>query len=181
MRSLVRLLSLFVGVCAAVFTVAALGATSANAYPPGTCPQISASTTTPHKGQHIEVSGSAFGPDESVALFIGGHVTVNGCSVVLSGGIRVGTAHTDATGAFDPQVTVPNLSGSQPLTGVGSAPDDSATLQLTIAGNGPGGTSGGGTATTGVEVVALLVTAGMLLVGGAVLLRAGRRRSRVAA
>jgi hypothetical protein len=166
---------------------ALVGASAAQAGPYSKdCAEISASTTTPNPGEQIEVSGSHYEANEDVAIYIGGTATVTEvnsvCQVTLTGGIRVGTAHTNSNGSFEPAVTVPdNLSGDQPLTGIGASGDvfDRASITLTIGGNNNGGTGGnnGGTSMTGVEVLALLVTAGLLLVGGVALARAGKRRT----
>jgi hypothetical protein len=178
------------GLLTALFCVvgtALIGAGAASAGPYSKdCAEIFASTTSPQPGAHIEVSGAHYEANESVAIYIGGTVTakvVNSiCTLTLSGGIRVGTGHTDGNGAFDPQVTVPDsLSGDQPLTGIGASGDvfDRASLVLNIGGNDNDNNGGnnGGTSVTGVEVMALLVTAALLLVGGIALARAGKRRS----
>lgn len=179
MRRFVTTLTALVGLCAAMLTLGVFGAPAAGAYPPGTCAEISVSTTTPIVGAKIEVSGSSFHANEDVSIYIGGTVTVDGCQVTLSGGIKVGTAHTDASGNFDPQVTVPNLLGTQPLTGLGAsgAADDSATLNLKISAANTGGTGGHRPpAGTGVAIAAMLVAAGLLIFGGLALVRSGRRR-----
>jgi hypothetical protein len=181
MRRLAGLLTALL--CLVGTALVGAGAASAGPYSKD-CAEIFASTTSPQPGEHIEVSGAHYEAHESVAIYIGGTVTakvVNSiCQLTLSGGIRVGTGHTDGNGAFDPQVTVPDsLSGDQPLTGIGASGDlfDRASLTLDIGDNDNNGGNNGGTSVTGVEVMALLVTAGLLLVGGIALARAGKRRT----
>jgi hypothetical protein len=136
-------------------------------YPPAPNATVQSSTTHPKVGQQIEASGIHYCPTEDVRLTIGGKF--------------VGTGHTDATGAFDPQVVVPGPPGQKLLCGIGAsglATDrDCLTLFVAAAGTSNGG-SGGGTSFTGVEIGALIAVAAVLLVGGAVFLRAGQRRKR---
>lgn len=181
-----RRLARFITALLCLLGATLVGAMAAHAGPYGhDCADISASTTAPNPGQSIEVSGAKYEAGEDVAIYIGGTASVTVvndiCQVTLTGGTRVGTAHTDSSGAFDPSVTVPeSLSGDQPLTGIGASGDsfDRATITLTIGGSDNGGTGGNnGTSFTGVEVMALLVTAGLLLLGGVALARAGKRRT----
>ena len=138
---------------------------SAN-YPPAPNATVMSSTTTPFVGQKIEVSGSAYCPDEDVRLTIGGTF--------------VGTAHTDGTGAFDPSAVVPGPVGQKQLCGVGASglANDQDCLTLTIgAGHGTeAATTGGGLAMTGTQVAGLVVLATALVAGGAFFAAAGRRR-----
>lgn len=160
--------------------LATLGAGAAAAAPtptsvPATCPtypiqicqaHIMASTTTPFQGQSIEVSGRGYKADENVTLTIGG--------------IAVGTAHTDSNGNFDPAVVVPaSLVGDQPLTGRGASglawDVDSLVLNIRAGGTGAS-SSGGGLASTGVDVVAGVAVALALIGAGLLLSHGGRRR-----
>jgi hypothetical protein len=135
-------------------------------YPPTPNATVMSSTTTPFIGQKLEVSGSAYCPDEDVRLTIGGTF--------------VGTAHTDATGAFDPSAIVPGPVGQKQLCGVGASglANDRDCLPLTIsAGHGTDAvTTGGGLAMTGTQIAGLVVLAVALVAGGAFLAAAGRRR-----
>jgi hypothetical protein len=137
---------------------------SAAPYPPTTQAQIMASTTTPFQKQKIEVSGLHYHANEDVRLTIGG--------------IFVGTAHTDASGSFDPPVIVPALSGAQTLVGAGAsgAADDTASLVLTVRVPSTTTPSGGGLAFTGVQIGGMIAGAAVLLAGGVFLTTAGRRR-----
>ena len=136
-------------------------------YPPGRChAKIFSSTTTPVQGQRIKVSGKFYLPNENVRLTIGG--------------VYVGTARTDADGAFDPPVTVPNLVGDQELSGVGASglATDRDSLILTIRASGAAGAgdNAGGLASTGVQIAAFSLLGVVLLVGGGFLVLAARRR-----
>lgn len=143
----------------------------ATTYPPSPGATVMSSTTTPFIGQTIEVSGKGYCPDEDVALFIGS--------------TRVGTAHTDANGSFDPPAKVPGPVGQATLLGRGASglSLDRDTLVLTIraaSSSTPGSPSGEpGLALTGTELTGLIVLAALLLGGGGVMLYAGRRKRSV--
>jgi hypothetical protein len=173
-----RLLSLFavLGLCAAtmlfapttalasgVHAAAAVGACpNPGPYPPSTGhATIQSSTTTPFIGESIKASGINYCANEDVRLTIGGTF--------------VGTAHTDASGSFDPFVTVPGPAGQADLCGVGASglANDQDCLTLTIREHGP---SGGGVAFTGVQIAELVILAVLLLGGGAAMAYGGRRR-----
>ena len=168
-----------------------LGPTSASAasgtncvpvqkYPVGTQAEIQTSTTTPKKGGQFKVSGVRYLGSEDVKIYVGGTVTNNCDPASYHGGIFVGTGHTNQSGAFDPTVTFPSsLSGSQLLVGIGASGKgyDFDYLQLTVAGSNSGG--GGGSqppANTGVDIALMLSAAGILIAGGVVFTRSGRRR-----
>jgi hypothetical protein len=131
-------------------------------YPPPQQATIMSSTTTPFIGQKIEASGINYCPDEDVRLTIAGTF--------------VGTAHTDFSGSFDPQVTVPGPVGDKELCGVGASglptDQDCLTLHVKAESNGPGGP-----AFTGVQIAALVLVAVALLAGGGFFAAAGRRKS----
>jgi hypothetical protein len=157
-------------------------------YPVTTCATLAVSTTTPTIGESITVTGKNFDPTASVHLIL---KSVADPSVKYS----LGTATTDSAGSFSTDVTMPD-----PTTGAGnynilatsgatqspaSCPADP--LQLislgtgaasASAGGGAGGGSGGGTAFTGVDVLGLLVLAGILVVGGVLLNQRGGRATR---
>lgn len=137
----------------------------AQPYPPTPNATVQSSTTHPKVGQTIEASGIHYCPNENVRLTIGGKF--------------VGNAHTNSVGAFDPPVVVPGPVGNKLLCGVGASglPNDRDCLTLFISARGTsGGSSGGGTSFTGVEIGAMIAIAALLLVGGVVFLRAGQRR-----
>jgi hypothetical protein len=130
------------------------------------------STTTPAVGETIEASGTHYCPNEDVQL------TLDGADV--------GTAHTDAQGAFDPPVVVNKAGSALQLCGIGASglADDRDCITLNTraaaaAGNGNGngsGNAGGGTALTGLDVAGLVALGVVLLVGGAALVATSRRK-----
>ncbi|MGH8961785.1 MAG: hypothetical protein ACRDWT_11450 [Jatrophihabitantaceae bacterium] len=141
-------------------------------YPMSPGVMIMASTTTPFVGQRIEVSGKNYCPDEDVTILLRGK--------------NVGTAHTDASGAFDPGVKVTGPVGRATLLGRGASGQslDRDSLVLTVragtgSGSGAGSPSGGGLAVTGTELAAMIVLAALLLGGGIALTVAGRRNRSV--
>lgn len=137
-------------------------------YPPSIDATVASSTTTPRAGATIEASGSGYCSDEDVTLTIDG--------------AKVGTAHTDGNGSFDPPVVVPGPAGDKQLCGIGAsglaADSDCLTLHVTAATAAAQSTGGsnGGTAFTGTRVLLLLVIALALLGGGAAFVTAGRRK-----
>jgi hypothetical protein len=153
---------------------AAAGACNDDAYPPSPHATIMSSTTTPAVGETIEASGTYYCPNEDVQL------TLDGADV--------GTAHTDAQGAFDPPVVVTKAGSALQLCGIGASglADDRDCITLNTraavaAGDGTGsgsgsGNAGGGTALTGLDVAGLVALGVVLLVGGAVLVATSRRK-----
>jgi hypothetical protein len=151
-------------------------------YPPGQGKaQIAVNTTVPNPGETIEVSGQHYIGSESVKIYIGGTLGDDCDPTSYHGGIFVGTAHTNAQGAFDPPVVTPNLSGAQLLIGIGASgkPYDFDFLTLHIGGTSPTGTGTGPhtPAMTGVDVALLVVAGGVLLIVGYAFIRGGRRRA----
>lgn len=140
-------------------------------YPPSPSATVQSSTTTPNVGDTIKVSGVRYCADEDVTITIGGKT--------------VGTAHTDGSGSFDPEVVVPGPAGQQQLCGVGASglATDSDCLTLNTsgaagqaAGTGNGSGNNGQTAFTGTQVALLLVVALALVGGGVAFSAAGRRK-----
>ena|GEM_PF-412308 len=138
---------------------------------------LSASQTGP--GATVTVTGSDFGPNEEVVLEL--HSTV----------YPLGTAKTDAKGAFSAQVTLPaDVTGDHHIVATGKTSGRVGQAAIAIAapagngGDGGGGLSGsgssgsgssGGLARTGSEIpLAALVLALLLVTVGGVL--AWRRR-----
>ena len=174
--ALVMVLGLFLGAAFALPEAALsspahtlAGACSDTAYPPSPHATIMSSTTTPNVGQTIEASGTRYCPDEDVALTIDG--------------TAVGTAHTDAHGAFDPHVVVNKAGSHLQLCGIGASglADDQDCLTLstptaTSSESTGGSTSHSGTSLTGTDILALCLLAAALIGGGAVLMVTSRRR-----
>lgn len=203
MRRMIRVLAVAAlalgGVAgAAVVMAPAVAAPSAGSvcspgqpYPPSAGVMLMVSTTTPYQGQSIEVSGSGYCANETVTLSMGGQ--------------RLGTAHADAKGSFDPKVRITEDPGRYRLTGAGQD-GDHASVAMTVrpgsgvepisvhrpGANGPGsnghapaangavpaaaGAGTGGLAFTGIDVALLIAIAVALLGAGSYLVYAGRRR-----
>ena len=151
-------------------------------YPPkaSSSAQLAASTNFAHVGDKLELSGTHYLPNEDVALYISGKLTECKPST-LHNFIKVGTAHTDANGSFDPTVTVPNVSGHVTMFGIGASLKgyDYSTQPLTIAATNNSSGSTQPPAHTGVDI-ALMLAAGGLLVGAGVVFTRGGKRRRVA-
>ena len=135
------------------------------AYPPTPDATVEASSTAPATGASIEVSGVHYCGDEDVTITIAGK--------------KVGTAHTDAQGSFDPKVVVPGPSGAKQLCGIGASglAADANCLTLTVqTAGGQAEPASGGTAFTGADVALIVAVAVLLLAGGVAFSTAGRRR-----
>ena len=150
-------------------------------YPPAAEPsaQLAASTTFAHPGDTLELSGAHYLDNETVTLYITGQMTQ--CEPnTLHNAIKVGTAHTDGNGSFDPQVTVPLglKAGHTTMFGIGASlePYDYSTQPLTILGEGGSSGSTQPPAHTGVDIALMLTAGGLLLGAGVVFTRGGRRR-----
>ena len=135
----------------------------ANAYPPGTLPTTSVSNQTPVAGSSVTFCGSGFQPGETVAITLG---TTAQPSVVA-----------DASGAFCTTVVLgATLTGTQTLTATGLTSGATSSLTIRIAGASAGTTPSGGLAFTGAAVIGIGALGGLLLIGGATLMLASRRR-----
>lgn len=167
---------------AAASLVIAGPAAHAVAYPPTICPTISVSTTTPLAGEAITVTGVNFIAGATVRLELDSSATV------------LKTVTASASGTFTTQVTMPaGLLGSHTIlaSGGGGGPGCPADPIQIVNAHGPGGggggggsgngggTNGGGTAFTGVDVLLLVLIAGLLLTAGVMLNRGGKRRRQV--
>jgi hypothetical protein len=163
------------GASAAPAQAAAAACSDAAAYPPGANATLQVDTTNPVIGETIKVSGIKFCPNEDVDITIEG--------------VFVATAHTDARGAFDPEVKVTGAAGEKQVCGVGAsglASDrDCLTINAraatSIQNPAPGkDTDTGNPAMTGVEIALLGVLALVLVVGGVLFTTIGRRRNSAA-
>lgn len=189
MTRIVALLTAFVAVLFGVLIPATAASAQPHAYPPTICPTVAVSTTTPLEGQSITVSGVNFAPHTKLTLEL--HTQT----------YDLGTVTTDAQGTFTTTVKLPaGVSGSHLIVAVGgnitSCPADPS-AHLDIQGTGqPSGTStssqgagvgggsghggnGGGTAFTGVDILLLVLIAAGLLGAGVALVRSGKRRKQV--
>lgn len=154
-----------------LFGVPLLLATPAAAgpYPPTECATVSVSTTTPHAGEAMTVSGTGFTAGE--------HVTVELHSTPRD----IGGATVGSDGTFSAQVTIPkDVYGEHQLVVVGgnpSCPVGPITVHVSAsatAGEHIGPT--GGLSSTGVQIALLIAIAAVALVTGIALARAGREK-----
>lgn len=168
-----RVSTLLFGLLASLVAVVGLSLTAASAAPYGTTTAtVGLSTTAPCAGGTMSASGSGFGAGESVSL------------VLNSEPQSAGTVQADADGRFSASVTIPaGLTGRHVLTATGASTGSVTSGSFTIVAScdatpvAAQGSSGGGLAYTGVPAYALAAGAILLLLGGAVLLFLGRRRS----
>jgi hypothetical protein len=142
-----------------------LGASAANAYL-GSAVNIELSTNTAPPGGSLNVTGQGFQPNSDVSLTL--HSTP----------VSLGTAHTNGAGSFSQGVTIPasTTSGSHTITAVDAA-GDTASASLTVTGSSGSSTPPStGLAGTGVAVIGIGALGVVLLIGGGLMLLAGRRR-----
>jgi hypothetical protein len=156
--ALAAMLTLFkVGTAGAVAPAPTCGT-----YPPSFGASMSVSTTTPFPGQTITVTGEHFKANEDFNL-------------VLDTGAVLAAVHVAADGSFSVNVTLPaGLTGNHVISTDGDesgCPADP--IQIDIQGSG---TSGGGLASTGVDILTGLAIALALIAGGVLFARSGRRR-----
>lgn len=155
--------------------VATIGfATSASAYPAGTPATVGVSTTNPAPGGTMNVSGSGFQPGETIGL------------TEHSDPYSLGTTVASSTGTFSTTVTLsPDLTGSHTIVAVGRSSGTTATVAICVgsctSAGGTGTNGGGGLASTGVAVIGIGALGLVLLVGGGLMLLAGRRRTNASA
>jgi hypothetical protein len=145
---------------------------SASAYPTGTEPQIALDHSSGPVGDKVVVTGQDFTPNKTATL------TFHSASIAL------GTVNVSSSGTFSVTITVPSDPiGEHVVIGrdVASGQDSNA-ANYTITAGGTGGTGGGGggLANTGVAVLGIAALGLVLLVGGGLMLMAGRRRKVVA-
>ena len=136
-----------------------------SAYPPGTLPTTSVSNQDPTAGSSVTFCGSGFQPGETVTITLG---TTAKPSVVA-----------DSSGAFCTTVVLgATLTGTQTLTATGTTSGSTSSLQIQVAGvsASAGITPSGGLAFTGAAVIGIGALGGLLLVGGATMVLASRRR-----
>lgn len=142
---------------------------SALPYPVNSCSPLSVSTSAPHPGQAIQVSGTGFHAGSTVTL------------VLHSPAVKVGTAKVAKNGTFTTSISIPkDLAPGRHLLyvdgGHPGCPVDPAVLR--VAGT-PGSPSGGPShhlAVTGSDVLAGLLIALGLIGVGLLLNQRGRRR-----
>jgi hypothetical protein len=127
------------------------------------------SNQNPAAGGTITFSGSGFLPGETI-------------TITLDNGTTFPSVVANAAGAFSTTITLSaGLSGTHTLTATGttSGRTSSTTIQVAAASANAGvtpSTSTGGLAFTGAAVVGIGALGALLLVGGAAMVLAGRRR-----
>lgn len=166
MSAIKKPVTALIGVLAMLFAGLFFAATSASAYPTGTAATIGVSNSTPPVGGTDTVFGAHYQPGETVSLSL--H------SAVYS----LGSATADGSGAFSTTVTLPaGVSGSHTIVGTGLTSGETASVQINIGGTSSSGSgSGSGLSSTGVAVIGIGAVGLALLVGGGLLLMAGKRR-----
>jgi hypothetical protein len=164
---------LVLGLAVAGLALVSPSAQAAPVYPPVTCPTLSLSTTNPVAGESISVTGTMFAPHAKVRLELQSTTDV--------------LAHvtTDGQGSFKTTVKLPaGVTGRHKLVAIGGdvagqeligCPADPFQT-INIQGGSSGTSSPGGTAFTGLDVLGLLAAAAVLLAGGVLLQRSGKRR-----
>lgn len=148
-------------------------AAPAGAYPATICATLEVSTTNPLAGATITVSGSNFDPDATVKL------------VLHSQTYQLGSAKSDAQGSFAKDVKLPaGVTGHHYIEAMGGTTDQPSGCPaepmqpLDIQSSGGNGipAGNGGTAFTGLDILALIAAAVVLLGGGVLVNRSGKRR-----
>lgn len=165
MSAMKRLIAVLAAVIGLVTIAASLGAT-ASAYPPGQAPQISLNKSSVPAGSPVTVFGQKFTPNQQADLSL--HSTP----------VALGVVTIDANGNFTAQVTIPSGTtlGAHTVEALDVASGDVATAPLTVTGSGTSGGGGGTLGGTGVAVIGIGALGAVLLVGGLLMLMAGRRR-----
>jgi hypothetical protein len=138
----------------------------ANAAPYATQPTTSVSNGAPTAGSAITFCGQGFAPGETV-------------TVTLDNGTTYPSVTADASGAFCTTIVLgANLSGNHAITARGVTSGRTSSTAITVQGVSASAatTTSGGLAFTGAAVIGLGALGGALLVGGAIMVVAGRRR-----
>lgn len=147
--------------------LAVAGAASAAPCPYSSCVSIAVSDQNPPEGGTDGVTGSGWTPGDTVNLTL--HTAT----------YSLGSATVAADGTFSTTVDLPDgVTGNHTVVGTDPATGDTASADITIGGSGTGDTSGssGGLSNTGVAVLSIGALGVVLLVGGGLLMLAGRRR-----
>lgn len=155
--------SVLMGIVALLALPAVAGAQQ---YPPSVA-NLTVSDSTPGAGQQVSVTGSGFAPGANVVI------TFESTPVTLA------TVVADAAGAFTTVVTIPANAtpGTHTINATGTGAGGGILVlsaQVTV-----GGTSGGTLAKTGGNGILplLLVAAGLVLVGGVLIVSVRRRQA----
>jgi len=141
-------------------------ATPSDAAPYTTQPTTSVSNQAPAAGSALTFCGTGFQAGETV-------------TIALDNSSRYPSVVADASGAFCTTVVLgATLSGTHTLTATGatSGRTSSTTIQVAAVTANAAVPSTGGLAFTGAAVIGIGALGGLLLVGGAIMVLAGRRR-----
>jgi hypothetical protein len=159
-----RLVAVLVAVAGLIIAAIAFSS-SAEAAPYGGGATISASSSTVAPGGTVTISGSGFAPGQTVTL------TLHTLPYTFP---ESPTVQSDGT--WSATVTIPSdtPTGTHTITATDPA-GDSASFTITVTAAAPSG--GGGISTTGVAVIGIASIGAVLLIGGMVMLLAGRRRN----
>jgi hypothetical protein len=128
---------------------------------------VSVSNQAPAAGSSITFCGSGFAAGEKV-------------TVALDNGTQFPSVFANASGAFcEALVLGVNLEGAHTITATGVTSGRTSSIKIQVAGVGASaGTTAAasGLAFTGASVIGISALGGLLLVGGGLMLLAGRRR-----
>ena len=158
-----RLGAAALAIIALVFAAVAFGGGAASAYPSGSVPTISLDHSSGPVGDKVVVTGQGFTANKQATL------------TFHSNDVALGSVAISATGTFTDTITVPNVAlGGHQVEALDQASNSTASAAFDVTGEGAGG--GGGLANTGVAVLGIASLGLVLLVGGGLMLMAGRRR-----
>ena len=143
-------------------------AAPANAEDPyaGHPPTVSVSNETPRAGSSVQFCGTGFQPGETV-------------TIGLDNGTTYPSAVADSSGAFCSTLVLgATLTGTHTITARGATSGATASVTIVVAGVSANASppAAAGLAFTGAAVLGIGSLGGLLLVGGAALVLAGRRR-----
>lgn len=147
-------------------------AAPANAYPGGTQPAVSVSTGTPAAGSSLKFCGTGFQPGETV-------------TITLDNGTTYPSAVADSSGGFCTTVVLgATLTGAHTLTATGATSGSTSSAAIQVLGASASGVppttavppTTSGLAFTGAAVIGIGGLGGLLLLSGALMVLASRRR-----
>jgi len=142
----------------------------ASAAPYATAPATSVSDQSPAAGSSLEFCGSGFSPGETV-------------TIALDNGTTFPSVTADSSGAFCTTLVLgASLSGTHTVLATGTTSDgtSSTTIQVAADAASAGNTTNNGElAFTGAAVAGMGALGALLLVGGSLMVFAGRRRKDV--
>jgi hypothetical protein len=168
MSTIQRLRAPLIGVLGVIMAVVAF-AGPATAAPYTTQPTTSVSNQTPAAGSALTFCGAGFQAGETV-------------TIAVINGTKYPSVVADASGAFCTTIVLGvSLTGTQTLVATGTTSGRTSSTQIQIAtaaasAGAAGTTPSGGLAFTGATVIGIGALGGLLLIGGATMVLASRRR-----